>query len=95
MIWTRTGNTPRPGETFSIHTGLNALLRTISLEIPGSELAPKYTLKMDLARLFDGYDLQGEGLNVHAMSPSDADYARAEYISNRLSGAFYALEPQP
>lgn len=83
------------GETFSIHTGLNSLLRTISLANPSNQIAPKYALKMDLARLFDGYDLQGAGLNVHAMSSQDADFVRAEYISNRLSNAFYALEPLP
>jgi hypothetical protein len=83
------------GETFSIHTGLNSLLRTLSLANPSSQLAPKYALKIDLARLFDGYDLQGAGLNVHAMNAQDADFARAEYISNRLPYAFYALEPLP
>lgn len=83
------------GETFSIHTGLNSLLRVISVPNPSSELASKYALKLDLSRLLQGYDMQGDGLNVHAMSSADADYARAEYISNRLAHAFYALEAIP
>jgi hypothetical protein len=83
------------GETFSIHTGLNSLLRVISLPNPSAELASKYALKLDLARLLEGYDMQGDGLNVHAMSTTDTDYARAEYISDRLPSAFYALEALP
>jgi len=79
------------GETFSIHTGLNPGLRSLSrtgtilVESGGPHILE---LNFDIAKVFDGYSLSGAKLNVHPLHTQSTDFMYAQQIMDNVEAAF-------
>jgi hypothetical protein len=84
-----------PGETFTIHTGLDETFRehfrTGQVRIESGKTTQLH-LTFDVSKLFAGYDLHGSRLNVHPLDTVSEDFIYAQEIMDNMNSAFTAWD---
>lgn len=79
-----------PGETFSLHTGLNNAFRIVNkdVHIPiGNETEKNIYIETDIFRFFDNYDLPNQ-LNAHPTNTSHPEYVYVEELVENIQFVF-------
>lgn len=79
-----------PGETFSLHTGLNNAFRIVNkdVHIPlGNESEKNIYIEADIFRFFDNYDLPNQ-LNAHPTNTSHPEYVYVEELVENIQAVF-------